>query len=133
VFSVAARRESPTPPGARRSRRARRVRADPDSDPGPPHDRSRIDAAILDEQASAEQIEPVLAERNPHRHRQISRAATEIARADRKAGRCVRPFIARARRRRITSIPLSGASARINTAAGDPCASVTTFTRQWMP
>jgi len=44
-----------------------------------------------------------------------------------------RPFIARARRRRITAMPSSGSSARISTAAGDPFDSVTTLTRQWMP
>jgi hypothetical protein len=37
------------------------------------------------------------------------------------------------RRRRIASTPSIGSSARISTAAGDPCDSVTMFTIQWMP
>jgi len=43
------------------------------------------------------------------------------------------PKLREARRRRITSTPSIGSSARISTAAGDPSGSVTTFTRQWMP
>ena len=44
------------------------------------------------------------------------------------AVRLRRPFMRRERRRRITAIPSSGSSARINTAAGNPSDSVTALT-----
>ena len=56
----------------------RAIRPDADADPRTPLDRSDNNPAILDEQPVAEQVQPVFPQRNPHRHRQIARTATEI-------------------------------------------------------
>ena len=54
------------------------IRADIDPDPRSPREPADAHAAILDEQPIAQEIEPVLRERDPHRHRQIPGTATEI-------------------------------------------------------
>ncbi len=45
---------------------------------GPQTMRPRPTSAVFDEEPIAEQIEPVFFERDPHRHRQVARSATEI-------------------------------------------------------
>src|SRR5262245_46315952 len=52
--------------------------ADPDADARAPRHVSDRDAAVLDVEPFAEEIEPVLRQRNPHRHRQIPRTAAEL-------------------------------------------------------
>ena len=46
-----------------------------------PRQRADRDAAILDEQSIAAQVDAVLGQRDAHRHRQIARSAAEIVRA----------------------------------------------------
>ena len=63
------------------------LRANPDTNPRPPHDSVPIEAAIFDEQTIAGKINAVLGERDPHRHGQIARAAAEFFVAeDRRSG-----------------------------------------------
>ena len=108
-------RRHPRPPGM--------FRPDPDPDARAPGNLSDVEAAIFEVQTRAEQVGAILGERDPHRHGQIAGTATQLVDRPRPTPRL----------RRIASSPSSGASARISTAAGDPFASVTTFTRQWMP
>ncbi len=53
------------------------LRSDADPDARPPHERTDLDAAILDEQALTNKVETVFRERDPHRHRQVAGAAAE--------------------------------------------------------
>ena len=92
---------------------------------GPHGDRADVEAAILEEEPRRRGGRAVLGQRDPHRHGQVAGAAAELV---------IAPAATPRLRRRIASIPSNRrSSARISTAAGDPCASVTTFTRQWMP
>jgi len=53
--------------------------ADSDPDPGTPRNRANRQTLILDEQSIAQQVQPVLCQRDPHRSRQISGPAAELA------------------------------------------------------
>ena len=54
----------------------RRVDADANADARPPDHRSEPQAAILDIQSIADEIDLVFRERNPHRDGEIARSAT---------------------------------------------------------
>ena len=116
----------PRPPAA--------IRPHADADARAPDDRAHADAPVFNVEAIPDEIAPILRQPNPHRHRQIAWTPAQLVLRQRRrlCGRR-RPFIARPRRRRMTSMPSSGSSARMSTAAGTPSASVTTFTREWMP
>jgi hypothetical protein len=49
-----------------------------DANPRAPFDRTRLDAAIFDVEAINQKIEPILRERNAHRHRQVAGTTAEI-------------------------------------------------------
>src|SRR5262249_8856940 len=49
-----------------------------DTDPLTPRDRTDAHTTILDEQLTAEKIELVLCQRDPHRHGDVAGTATEI-------------------------------------------------------
>lgn len=59
--------------------------ADADSNPRSPRNRSHVEAMVFDEESIAAEIESILAERNPHCHRQIARATTHIVRRKRRS------------------------------------------------
>ena len=59
-------------------RAPRPFRANPDPDARSPRNRTDTNAALLDIQAIAQQVEPVVGERDPHRHRQIPRTAADL-------------------------------------------------------
>src|SRR5438876_5079143 len=72
-------------------RAPRPLNANPDADARSPLDRADTNAAVLDIQAIAQQVEPVVGERDAHRHRQIARTAADLVR--RQHGR-IRPRFA---------------------------------------
>ena len=94
-----------------------------------------LDAAVFDVEPIAEQIEPVLRQRDPHRHRQVAGAAAE----SRACGSRRRPAAIAALSSRARAGGASRRCRRADRARGsapppaNPCASVTTLTRQWMP
>src|ERR1700730_16905449 len=64
----------------------RTVGRDTDPDARTPDDRAGTDAAVIDVQAIAKQIETILRQRDSHRHRQVARTATELVLRERCGG-----------------------------------------------
>src|SRR5207302_9275004 len=61
------------------------LRADPDADARSPGEGARGNRSILYIEAVAEQVEAVLGERDPHRHREVARTATQLVPRERIA------------------------------------------------
>src|SRR5436305_5406375 len=59
-------------------RAPRRRGADPDTDPRSPGNLADGDAAIVEVQPIAKQVETILGERDAHRHRQVARTAAQV-------------------------------------------------------
>src|SRR5438309_7766853 len=59
----------------------RMLHADGDPNPRSPRDDAGYDPAVLDEQTVADQVEPILCQRDTHRGCQVSWTATQIVRA----------------------------------------------------
>src|SRR5204863_9092821 len=58
-------------------RAPRMLGADVDADSRSPRDWPERDSAVLDEPAAADEIEPILRERDPHRQRQVAGTAAQ--------------------------------------------------------
>ena len=51
-----------------------------DADTWTPRERSKTDSPVLDEQPRAKQIDTVVGQRNPHRHREIAGTTAKLVR-----------------------------------------------------